>query len=62
MKNKIGKQQKLCVFIKESNWKMTKPSETDNNFHFAKTSDESVKPQFSTHIIGSASWPKIKNF
>ena len=43
MKNKIGKQQKLCVFIKESNWKMTKPSETDNNFHFAKTSDESVK-------------------
>ena len=47
MKNKIGKQQKLCVFIKESNWKMTKPSETDNNFHFAKTSDESVKPQFS---------------
>ena len=43
MKKKIGKQQKLCVFIKESNWKMTKPSETDNNFHFAKTSDESVK-------------------
>ena len=45
MKNKIVKQQKLCVFIKEINWKMTKPSETDNNFHFAKTSDASVKLQ-----------------